>query len=94
VAAAGRCRIAAASVAFLSARSALPAPVEVIIRGERIYPESITASPEDRIFIGIIATYQIFMLKPGATTAAVWNVADNETTLCGSQSLRRSFNQR
>jgi hypothetical protein len=46
------------------------------------------------MFIGSIATHQIFMLKPGATTAAVWNAADNETTLCGSQSLKRSFNQR
>ena len=57
------------------------APAKLTIPGEKIYPESITAAADGRIFIGSIAKRQIFMVKPGANTAEGWINADDETAL-------------
>jgi glucose/arabinose dehydrogenase/mono/diheme cytochrome c family protein len=63
------------------ASSARAAPAELAIPGEKIYPESITAAADGRVFIGSIVQRDIFLVKPGASTAEVWISADNETTL-------------
>lgn len=58
-----------------------PAPAEIAIPGEKIYPESITSTADGRLLIGSIATRQIFAVKPGAAVAEPWIRADNDTTL-------------
>jgi sugar lactone lactonase YvrE len=70
---------AAANVAGAAARA--PVPAEISIPGEKIYPESITAAADGRVFIGSIVTRQIFAVKPGAAAAQTWISADSETTL-------------
>jgi hypothetical protein len=54
---------------------------DLAIPGEKIYPESITAAADGRIFIGSITTRQIFIVKPGTNTAEPWIGADGEPTL-------------
>jgi hypothetical protein len=71
--------LAAATAAHGQAGTA--APAELTIAGEKIYPESITAAADGRIFIGSIATRQIFMVRPGSAAALPWIAADNETSL-------------
>ncbi len=56
-------------------------PKELAIPGEKIYPESITAAADGRVFIGSIVQREIFLVKPSASEAEVWISADGETTL-------------
>ena len=56
-------------------------PAQIAIPGEKIYPESITAAADGRIFIGSIVTRQIFLVRPGAAKAEPWIAADNQTSL-------------
>jgi glucose/arabinose dehydrogenase len=54
---------------------------ELLVPGERIFPESITSASDDRIFMGSIGARRVFVAKPGASTAEVWTDADSDTTL-------------
>ena len=56
-------------------------PAEIAIPGEKIYPESITAAPDGRLFIGSIAARQIFTVKAGGAAAVPWVGADSEPSL-------------
>ncbi len=56
-------------------------PAELIIPGERIFPESLTSTADNRVIIGSIGTRTIFVVKPGSSTAEPWIPPDNETTL-------------
>src|SRR5882672_2972328 len=75
------------------------APAEIAIPGEKIYPESITAAPDGRLFIGSIVTRQIFTVKSGGAAAEPWIGADGEPSLgiygvfadAGSSSLWACF---
>ena len=58
---------AAASVA----RAAAP-PSEIVIRGEKIFPESLTSAPDGAVIFGSIGARTIFRAKPGSATAEVW----------------------
>jgi cytochrome c5 len=62
-----------------SPQAALPG--ELAIPGEKIYPESLTSTTDGRVFIGSISARTIYVVKPGASTAAAWIRPDNETTL-------------
>jgi mono/diheme cytochrome c family protein len=53
----------------------------ITIPGERVYPESITATADGRLIIGSIARREIFEVRPGASLATPWIGADAETTL-------------
>jgi glucose/arabinose dehydrogenase/mono/diheme cytochrome c family protein len=50
----------------LSQPPAASPPVQLIIPGEHIHPESLSAAADGRVFIGSIVTRQIFAVKPGA----------------------------
>jgi glucose/arabinose dehydrogenase/mono/diheme cytochrome c family protein len=54
---------------------------QITTPGEKLFTESITSSPDARLFIGSIATRQIFIAKPDSSTAEPWIAADSETTL-------------
>src|SRR5579863_2144632 len=56
-------------------------PSELVIPGEKIYPESLTSSDDGRVIIGSISTRTIFVVKPGETKAEAWILPDQETTL-------------
>lgn len=71
--------LATAPAAHGQAGAALPG--ELAIPGERIYPESITAAADGRVFIGSIVTRQIFVVRPGSTAATPWIAPDSETSL-------------
>jgi glucose/arabinose dehydrogenase/sugar lactone lactonase YvrE len=45
---------------------------ELLIPGERIFPESITSSADGRVFIGSIGARRVFVAKPGAASAEPW----------------------
>jgi hypothetical protein len=69
------------AVAMAAHSGAYAAPAELAIPGEKIYPESLAAAADGRIFIGSIVKRQIFAVKAGAATAEAWIGADSETTL-------------
>jgi glucose/arabinose dehydrogenase/mono/diheme cytochrome c family protein len=56
-------------------------PAELAIPGQRIFPESLTSTPDGRVLIGAITARTIFVVKPGESTAAPWIQPDKETTL-------------
>jgi sugar lactone lactonase YvrE len=47
-------------------------PSEIVIPGERVFPESLTSSADGSVFIGSIQAKTIFRAKPGAATAEAW----------------------
>lgn len=47
-------------------------PSMVTIPGERVYPESITATSDGTLIIGSLAQGAIYRAAPGAATAATW----------------------
>ena len=53
----------------------------ITIPGERVYPESITATADGRLIIGSISRREIYDVKPGASVAMPFIKADSETTL-------------
>jgi hypothetical protein len=57
------------------------APAELVIPGEKIYPESITSTADGRILIGSIGARTIYVVKPGAATAEPWIQPDDAPTL-------------
>jgi hypothetical protein len=72
----------AAYVWGLSHAAAIAAkPAALRIPGEKIYPESLTSTPDGRVIIGSIGTRSIYLVKPGAEIAEPWIPADNEPTL-------------
>jgi glucose/arabinose dehydrogenase/mono/diheme cytochrome c family protein/sugar lactone lactonase YvrE len=57
------------------------APPVIAIPGEKIYPESITAAPDGRLFIGSIVARRIYAVKAGGAAAVPWIGPDGETSL-------------
>jgi sugar lactone lactonase YvrE len=55
----------------LALASATP-PAELVIPGEKIFPESLTSSADGSVIFGSIGAKTIFRAKPGAATAAAW----------------------
>jgi glucose/arabinose dehydrogenase/mono/diheme cytochrome c family protein len=60
-------------------RSTLPS--QLTVPGQRVFPESLTSTPDGRVIIGTITARTIFVVKPGESTAAPWIQPDNETSL-------------
>lgn len=58
---------AAASVA----QAAAP-PVEIVISGEKIFPESVTSSPDGAVIFGSIGQRAVYRAKPGSANADTW----------------------
>jgi hypothetical protein len=48
------------------------APEEIVISGERIFPENLTSAADGSVIIGSTAARTIFLAKPGAATADAW----------------------
>src|SRR5690348_14143967 len=61
------CMLSAAVVASV-AHAATP-PQEILIPGEKIFPESTTSAPDGSVYFGSIGQKMIFRAKPGAATA-------------------------
>jgi glucose/arabinose dehydrogenase len=51
---------------------------DLLVPGERIFPESITSSADGRIFIGSIGARRVFVVKPGKSTAESWTEVGSE----------------
>jgi len=47
-------------------------PEEVMIPGQRVFPESMTSTPDGTLIIGSIGAKTIFRAKPGAAAAEAW----------------------
>ena len=45
---------------------------ELLVPGDRIFPESITSSADGRVFIGSIGARRVFVVKPGSSSAEPW----------------------
>src|SRR3954453_13084121 len=52
--------------------SAKAAPTEVIIPGDHVYPESITATSDGTLIMDSLAEGNIYRVRPGANTAEEW----------------------
>lgn len=69
-------RLAALGAALLAgaaaAASAATPPEEIVIPGERIFPESLTSAADGSVIFGSIGARAIFRAKPGAATAEQW----------------------
>jgi sugar lactone lactonase YvrE len=61
------CLLSAAVV--LSVAHAAAPPQEIVIPGEKIFPESTTSGPDGSLYFGSIGQKMIFRAKPGAATA-------------------------
>ena len=48
------------------------APAEIVIPGERIFPESLTSTSDGTVIIGSIGAATIFRAAPGAANATSW----------------------
>jgi sugar lactone lactonase YvrE len=57
---------------FGLSREAHPAATDVLIPGDRTFPESITSTSDGTLIVGSIAEGQILKAAPGATEAAPW----------------------
>ncbi len=57
---------AAASLAHAAA------PAEIVIPGERIFPESLTSAADGSVIIGSVGARTIFRAKPGSAAAEAW----------------------
>ena len=64
------CLTFAIGVAAVTHASAPPA--EIVIPGERVFPESLTSTADGTVIIGSIGARTIFRAKPGAATAEAW----------------------
>jgi sugar lactone lactonase YvrE len=64
--------LSAAGVALLGASAHAAAPQEILIPGDKVFPESMTSTPEGAVIIGSIGTGQIYRAKAGSGTAQVW----------------------
>jgi hypothetical protein len=64
-----------ASLGALPLAAAAAAPATINIPGERVFPESLTSTPDGSIIIGSIGQKQIYRAKPGADTAEPWITA-------------------
>jgi sugar lactone lactonase YvrE len=63
----------AAALAFAWSTAALAAgPTEVTIPGDRIYPESITATSDGTLIIGSLGEGGVWRARPGASEAELW----------------------
>jgi hypothetical protein len=47
-------------------------PAEIVIPGEKIFPESLTSTADGSVIVGSIAAKTIFRAKPGSATAEAW----------------------
>jgi glucose/arabinose dehydrogenase/mono/diheme cytochrome c family protein/sugar lactone lactonase YvrE len=56
-------------------------PAQLLVPGEKIYPESLTSTADARVIIGSIVARTIFVVKPGTATAEVWIQPDSGPTL-------------
>ncbi len=72
-------RLALASLlgAAAVAQAAAP-PAEIIINGDKIFPESMTSSPDGAVIFGSIGQHAIYRAAPGAATADVWIAPNTE----------------
>lgn len=59
---------------FLMAAVALAAdrPTEITLPGERVFPESITSTPDGALIVGSLGHGYVLRIAPGQTTAEEW----------------------
>jgi hypothetical protein len=57
--------------AAAAAHAASP-PAEILIPGERVFPESLTSTADGTVIIGSLGARTIFRAKPGASSAEAW----------------------
>jgi len=65
----GRYAVLAAAV---TVGAASPAPTEVELPGDHVFPESLSATKDGTLFVGSFAEGGIFKVKPGAGKAEPW----------------------
>lgn len=68
--AASLCLIAAGLA--VSTAYAATAPAQIVVPGERVFPESLTSTTDGSVIIGSVAARTIFRAQPGADTAEAW----------------------
>lgn len=56
----------------LGAAAQAAAPAEIVLQGERIFPESLTSTSNGTVIIGGLGNHAIYRAQPGAATAEVW----------------------
>ncbi len=64
----------AATVGIAASGVAYAAPSEVTLPGDRLFPESIAATPDGTLFIGSFADGGVLKAEPGAAAAQPWIV--------------------
>ncbi len=56
-------------------------PAELIVPGDKVFPESLTSTADGRVIIGSLGTRSIYSVKPGSATAEPWIPADSDSSL-------------
>lgn len=64
--------LACLAVFSVATRGHSAAPAEIIIPGEKVFPESLTSSAEGSVIVGSVGARTIFRAKHGAATAEAW----------------------
>ena len=64
-----QCVLSAAILTGSLAAPALAAPAEVVVPGDKIFPESLGSTSDGTLYIGSVGTAMVYRAMPGATTA-------------------------
>lgn len=60
------------SLALIVGIAAMPSFAQITLNHDRVFPESITSSPDGTLFIGSMGKGEVLRAEKGATTAEVW----------------------
>ncbi|HTX24896.1 MAG TPA: hypothetical protein VMD03_09585 [Steroidobacteraceae bacterium] len=71
-------RISYSSAPGAEAAAQATPPAEIIVPGERVFPESLTSAADGTVIIGSIAQRMIFRAAPGAARAQAWIGPDTD----------------
>lgn len=64
--------LACLAVFSVATRAHSTAPAEIVIPGEKVFPESLTSTAEGAVIVGSVGARTIFRAKHGAATAEAW----------------------
>jgi len=66
------------TLALGAAAHAASPPPEIVIPGERVFPESLTSTADGAVIVGSLGMRTIFRAKPGAPNAEAWIQPDTD----------------
>jgi sugar lactone lactonase YvrE len=66
------CSLAGLAALAVASVTHAAAPAEIVLPGERVFPESLTSSADGHVIFGSVGARTVFRAKPGAAMAEAW----------------------